>query len=309
MGSSTSDTALIKKVKDKVRRKCKLNLKQVSARSKASPLLLFVEVTTTIDQAVNDVIKEARGGDDVFVVTVRVSDRHPGKNKHLSDFIHQTTRKLIRDACVFFFDKTDLSSTDYRNDNKIALCGIKRFIADVKSFDRHMTQSRVTFQRHPYLNEPVCFYFVPGSHMEQDTLTFVQEVGHFPLQKCARTDVRSVSPLIVFTPCYTRVDEDANSILREARDGPDVFLVMIESAYKHSTISNMPYLSSKNRRRIGDCGTLVYSLDYKSFQENSQNLQMIQRLRQFLIDTVEENKSNILRRSRNNLDDCRGTLL
>ncbi|XP_067655295.1 uncharacterized protein [Haliotis asinina] len=248
------------------------------------------------------------GGDDVFVVTVKVSDRHPGKNKHLSDFIDQSTRILIGDACVFFFDM-NLSSTDYRNDNKIACCGINRFLSNVKPFDRHMIQPRVTFQRHPYLNEPVCFYFAPGSHMEQDTLTFVQEVGQFPLQKCARTDVKSVSPLILFTPCYTRVDEDANFILREARDGHDVFLVVIESAYKHSADSKLPYLSAKNRRRIGDCGTLVYSLDYKSFQETSRNMQMIQRLREFLIHTLEENKYDSLRRSQNNLDDCRGTLL
>ncbi|XP_046356722.2 uncharacterized protein LOC124135439 [Haliotis rufescens] len=317
MGSSTSvsyyameDSALIQKVKDKVRRKCKLNLKKVSARSQASPLLLFCEVTTTIDKAVNDIVKEARGGDDVFVVTVKVSNRHPGKNKHLSDFIAESTRRLIGDACVFFFDM-NLASTDYRNDNKIAFCGIKRFMADVKPADRHMILPHVTFQRHPFLNEPVCFYFEPGSHMEQDTLTFVQDVGQFPLQKCARSDVRSVSPLIVFTLCYTRVDEDANSILRQARDGHDVFLVVIESAYKHSaiTISNVPHLSSRTRSRIGESGTLVYSLDCKSFQETSQNMQMIQRLRKFLIDTVEANKSNSLRRSRSTLADCRGTLL
>ncbi len=71
-------------------------------------------------------------------------------------------------------------------------------------------------------------------------------------------------------------------------DGLDVFLVVVKLVGPTTSYNQALSLSAKNRRRIGGCGVLVYSTDAKRFQETDDNMDMLRRLRHFLLDAIIE---------------------
>lgn len=69
-----------------------------------------------------------------------------------------------------------------------------------------------------YLDMISVFYFFDDtSPLEQDTVHFIEEHGKFQLKACRRQTAAVVSPLVVFSPCYTMPDADAKSVLGHSR--------------------------------------------------------------------------------------------
>ncbi|XP_071099403.1 uncharacterized protein [Haliotis cracherodii] len=170
-------------------------------------------------------------------------------------------------------------------------CCLGRKIKLPIKYGSDQKQQAYRLQEYPMLIDPVAFRVhsaVADKRFGKAMIRFVERSGHVSLQDTETDDVTAVSPLIVFCLNNSSVDADAGRALSEAREGNDVFLVVIKNVNPSSTYNNTLSLSAKNRRRIGGCGILTYSTDSRKFQETDDNMDMLRRLRHFLLDAVVE---------------------
>ncbi|XP_046367529.2 uncharacterized protein LOC124142884 [Haliotis rufescens] len=131
------------------------------------------------------------------------------------------------------------------------------------------------------VRSPVFYFFDDTSPLEQDTVHFIEEHGKFQLKACRRQTAAVVSPLVVFSPCYTMPDADAKSVLGHSRDGEDVFLVIVEPVYSHKP-KKQASISESVQTKIGAYGVLSYSLDTKTYDNTKPNIEMVTKLRDFI---------------------------
>ncbi|XP_067655658.1 uncharacterized protein [Haliotis asinina] len=131
------------------------------------------------------------------------------------------------------------------------------------------------------VRSPVFYFFDDTSPLVHDTVHFIEEHGKFQLKACRRQSAAVVSPLVVFSPCYTMPDADAKSVLGHSRDGKDVFLVIVEPVYSHKP-KKQASLSESVQAKIGSYGVLSYSLDTKTYDKTQSNIELVTKLRGFV---------------------------
>ncbi|XP_067655383.1 uncharacterized protein [Haliotis asinina] len=185
----------------------------------------------------------------------------------------------------------DVYETTSATATTLYCCCLRRNIQLPIKYGSDQKQQAYRLQEYPMLMDPVAYRVhsaFTDKRFVKAMFRFVESSGHISLQETESDDVAEVSPLVVFCLNNSSVDADAGRALSEAREGNDVFLVVIKKVNPNSPYNNTLSLSAKNRRRIGGCGIMMYSTDSKKFQETDDNMDMLRRLRHFLLDAAVE---------------------
>ncbi|XP_041367834.1 uncharacterized protein LOC121382320 [Gigantopelta aegis] len=130
-------------------------------------------------------------------------------------------------------------------------------------------------------NLDVFYYFPKGSNIETQTVQYVESRANVTMKACKPQNLMVVSPLLLFAPCHKQNEDDAKAALKQARDGDDVFLVLIEPIYQDNSKAKPVHVSDHVKDRLGALASLTYSVDCHCFTESSDNLATLGEIRTF----------------------------